>query len=125
MSYLDDANALREHYVLDADAQAATVQGEMIRSLDAIRREAVEHGNEHRTKDHEIMVDFLREILCGGGLFERPIREQLDADLDSIAVTSPPETGRAPYDRITERIVDWHHLHPDLMPHHPNPALTI
>jgi hypothetical protein len=122
MSYMDDANALREQYVLDADAQAPTVQGELIRSVDALRSTA-EHDGTPRTKDHEIMVEFLREILCGGELFELPIREQLDADLEAIASTG--EYDRRPYDRITERIVDWDRLHPDLMPHHPNPALTI
>jgi hypothetical protein len=124
MSYTDEAQALRDQYVRDAAAQAPTVQGELIRSIDALRAAAID-GNEHRTKDHDIMVDFLREILCGGALFEAPIRDQLDADLDAIAVASPPETSPEPYDRVAQRIVDWDRLHPDLMPHHPNPALTI
>jgi hypothetical protein len=121
MSYLDEADALRDQLVPEA-GQAPTVQGELLRSIDLLR--AVAHDDRADWQpDHALLVDFLHEILLDGGLFDELTREDLESDL--IAIGDGGTSDEEPYDRITERIVEYAELHPELQPHHPNPAITI
>jgi hypothetical protein len=118
MSYIDEAQSLREQFVPDDGTQSATVQGELVRALDVLRSSADGKCDD----DHAPLVDFLHEILLDGLLFEEQARAQLETDLAAIREGKADDLA---YERVTERIVDFARLHPELLPHHPNPSLTV
>lgn len=86
------------------------------------------NGNGNWDEGFEIMVEFLREVLCDG-TFEPEVTQQIRADLKSIlAGGKDPDKdamakGEDPYDRITDRVVEWINKHPKRIPHKANRLL--
>lgn len=121
MTHSDDANHLRKHFVKGDHEQAPTVQGELVRALDVLRHDAAE--GKARGDDHAILVTFLRDILVGSNLLQPADAAEIEEDLAVVASGGDPAADHAPYDRLTDRVVQWSDLQPDALPHHPNPAL--
>jgi hypothetical protein len=100
--------------------QAETVQGELIRAVEKLPDEAQRNGNVNWDDGHEILARFLRETLVTSGLFAPPIVEQIDRDVARLLQFDTPETDDEPYDRLTERVVEWARAHPDPVRHEHN-----
>ena len=74
--------------------QADTVQGELIRAVERLRDEAYRNGNVDWGDGHVILVE------------------------------DPPEESDGPYDRLTDRVVEWSRAHPEPVPREPTgPAI--
>ena len=119
MQYFEEARDLWRTYV-PRRGQAESVQGELIRAVEKLRDEAQRNGNGNWDDGFEILARFLRDTLVNSGLFAPPIVEQIDCDVTRLLYFEVPETGDEPYDRLTDRVVEWAREHPDPVPHEHN-----
>ena len=55
----------------------------------------------------EILAAFLRDTLVGSGLFEPSACHEIDGDVARLRDYERPETSDEPFDRVTDRIVEW------------------
>ena len=124
MRYFEEARELWRTYV-PARGQAATIQGELIRAVEKLRDEAQRNGNVNWRDDHAIHVNYLRDTLLGSGLFDAAAAREIERDTDRLLDFERPETSDEPYDRLTDRVVEWSRAHPDPVARDPNPELSI
>lgn len=64
MDYIQKANELWEAYVPES-GQAATLQGELLREIEALRTEAQENDNINFDEDYAYFCDFILQTLKG------------------------------------------------------------
>jgi hypothetical protein len=64
--------------------QAATVQGEVLRSIDRLRSEDYRNGCINWDDYFESMVHFLRERFAGAECFDAPTRRRIQSDLKAV-----------------------------------------
>jgi hypothetical protein len=124
MRYQKEAKALWQSYV-PKRGQADTVQGELIRAVEKLRDEAQRNGNVNWKSDHVKLVKYLRETLMSSALFDPPSRGEIEQDLARLLDYEHPETSDEPYDRLTDRIVEWARTQPAPVPRQPDPQLKI
>jgi hypothetical protein len=124
VKYLEGARSLWQTSV-PANGQAATVQGELLRAVERLRDEARRNGNLNWASGHEVFIEYLRENLLGSAWFDQIAAQEIQADLDRLSRFEYPETSEAPYDRLSDRVIEWCHAHPEPVPHAPNPHLHI
>jgi len=124
MKYTKEAGILWRTYVAPS-GQADTVQGELIRAIEKLRDEAQRNGNINWRRDHEIMVEFVRDTLLRSGLFEESADAEIRSDIEKLMDAEHPITSDEPYDRLTDRIVEWSQSHPDPVSHPHDPELHI
>jgi hypothetical protein len=105
--------------------QAATVQGELLRAVEKLRDEARRNGNLNWGSGHEAFIAYLQETLIGSAMFDQTAAQEIETDLARLAQFEYPETSEAPYDRLTDRVIEWCHAHPEPVPHTRNPNLHI
>jgi hypothetical protein len=122
--YFEEARTLWRTYV-PKHGQAATVQGELIRAVEKLRGEAQRNGNVNWGDDHERLVDFVRHTLVGSGMFDAPSVAEIERDAQRLLDFDDPETEDGPYDRLTDRVVEWSRAHPEPVPRELDPALHI
>jgi len=115
---------LWQRYV-PARGQADTVQGELIRAIEKLRDEAQRNGNLNWGAGHVILSGYIRSQLIGSGIFTDAAASEIARDINRILDFEQPETSDEPYDRLTDRIVEWSRAHPEPVPHELNPALRI
>jgi hypothetical protein len=101
------------------------VQGELLRAVEKLRDEAQRNGNLHWGSGHETFIAYLQENLIGSAPFDQTAAQEIEADLDRLAKFEYPESSEAPYDRLTDRVIEWCHAHPEPMPHTRNPHVHI
>ena len=122
MRYPEEARTLWQTYV-PARGQADTVQGELIRAIEKLRDEAQRNGNVNWDESHVILAEFVRDRLLGSKLFDEAASAEIERDVGRLLEPEVPETSDEPYDRLTDRVVEWARAHPDPVPHEPNPRL--
>lgn len=122
MRYFEEARRLWQTAV-PPQGQAHTVQGELLRAVEKLRDEARRNGNSNWDDGHAILVEFLRDTLMGADVFDPTAQDEITKDLARIAQVDPPETSDVPYDRLTDRVIEWCHAHPEPVPHRHNPRL--
>lgn len=124
MSHFEEARALWRTYVPE-HGQADTVQGELIRAVERLRDEAQRNANENWRRDHELLVEFVRDTLVDSGLFDASGVEEIQSDTERLLDFEDPETGDELYDRLTERVVEWSRAHPEPVARDRNPRLRL
>lgn len=122
--YLQEARSLWQTSVPPC-GQAATVQGELLRAVEKLRDEAQRNGNLNWGSGQEAFIAYLREKLIGSALFDQTAAREIEADLDRLGTFEYPETSEAPYDRLTDRVIEWCHAHPEPVPHTRPAAGTV
>ena len=120
--YFEEARSLWQQYV-PARGQAGTVQGELIRAVEKLRDEAQRNGNLNWCSDHVILAGYIRTQLISSGPFTGSAAGQIEQDGERLLDAERPETSDEPYDRLTDRIVEWSRAHPEAVPHEHNLAL--
>lgn len=115
VKYFEEARALWQAYV-PPRGQVETVQGELIRSVEKLRDEAQRNGNVNWRSDHERLIAFVRGTLLGSGLFDTAAETEIESDTRRLRDFEHPATGDEPFDRLTDRIVEWSRAHPDPVP---------
>lgn len=122
MRHFDEARQLWRTAV-PRSGQADTVQGELLRAVEKLRDEAQLNGNQNWDPGFELLLDCLRTHLLDGQTFSDDERTKIAADLALIANYDYPHTDDVVYDRLTDRVVEWTHAHPDPIRHEHNPNL--
>jgi hypothetical protein len=122
MKYYDKAKSLWQTYV-PKSGQADTIQGELIRAVEKLRDEAQRNGNINWDQGYQIFCAFIRDILCNSGEFDDDIIVEIHSDIARIESYEYPYLEDDLYDRLTDRIVEWSHSHPDPIPKMHNPDL--
>jgi hypothetical protein len=122
VKYFREASALWKTYV-PSSGQADTVQGELVRAVEKLRDEAQRNGTLNWDVGHEILATFLRDTLLGSGVFDTAARAEIDGDVTRLLDHERPETSDEPFDRLTDRIVEWSRAHPEAVARPWNPRL--
>lgn len=99
------------------------MQGELLRAVEKLRDEAQRNGNINWDSGHEILIAYLRDKLLGSALFDGIAVQEIETDLDRLSAFEHPETSDGPYDRLTDRVIEWCRAHPDPVPRAHNPDL--
>jgi hypothetical protein len=121
MSYSDEAQAIWREFV-PASGQAATVQGELLRAVEKLRSEAIRNGNVNWDRGFRILLGYLRKHLLDRAVFSAAQRRQTRKILWRLGFAMFPVLDDEPYDRLADRVVDWHR-HYGSKPHPQNPEL--
>lgn len=122
MNHFEEAKHLWQTYV-PKSGQADTVQGELIRAIEKLRDEAQRNGNCNWDHGHETFCSFIRDTLCGSGTFDKATIAEIKSDIARLEDYEHPYCEDDLFDRLTDRIVEWYHRHPDPIPHKRNPDL--
>lgn len=122
MRFEAEAAQLWRTYV-PRSGQAATVQGELIRAVEKLRDEAQRNGNCNWDGGFEILAGFLRSRLVDSGIFSAQVVAEIEHDANRLLSFEYPEIDDGPYDRLTDRVVEWARAHPGPVPHQRNPDL--
>ena len=122
MRYSDEAKALWQAYV-PPRGQADTVQGELIRAVERLRDEAQRNGNGNWDGGHVILAEYVRDVLVDSGPFDEAAIREIENDVARLLDFERPETSDEPYDRLTDRVVEWARAHPKPMPRDHNASL--
>jgi prepilin-type processing-associated H-X9-DG protein len=124
MRYAEEARTLWQTHV-PARGQAATVQGELIRAVEKVRDEAQRNGNVNWCDGHALLVGFVRHTLLTSGPFSAAVVAEIERDTGRLLDFEHPETSDEPYDRLSDRVVEWSREHPDPLPRELNPSVRI
>lgn len=121
MKHAEEAGRIWRTYV-PKRGQADTVQGELIRAVEKLRDEAGRNGNVNWDDGFERLVLFLRRTLNEPLVFDASASREI---ADDLAVISNPEVPAddGPFDRLTDRLVEWCRAHPDPIAHSHDPDL--
>ena len=122
--YFNHARLLWQTYV-PRSGQSEYVQGELIRVLEKLRDEAERNGNKNWDRRHEAMVAFLKRTLQDSNVFAKGQLAEIDADLERVLDYEHPDTSGEPFDRLSDRIVDWYLQNKEPIPHEFNPELEL
>jgi hypothetical protein len=122
MKYFKEATYLWETFV-PSRGQADTVQGELIRAIEKLRDEARRNGNMNWDKGHEILANYIKNVLTGSDVFTPTAKDEISADIGELLDFNDPKTEEEIYDRISDRIVEWYLEHREPIPHKNNPDL--
>ena len=121
MDYIKKANELWETYV-PGSGQAATLQGELLREIEALRTEAQENGNINFDEDYAYFCDFILRTLKDARYNRGELsRQELSALHKGRPALAYLENDL--YDVVLEGIVDFCEANPHPLPHRPNPTL--
>ena len=96
-----------------------------MRAVEKLRYEAQRNGNLNWASGHEALIAYLREKLTPSALFGQTAAQEIETELDRLGKFGYPETSEAPYDRLTDRVIQWCHAHPEPVPHTRKPHLHI
>ncbi|MFC8930755.1 hypothetical protein ACFT1A_01690 [Rhodococcus sp. NPDC057135] len=116
MKYFDEVHKIWTTLV-PPYGPAETVQGELLRALEQLRAEAQRNGNiNYEVGDYADYVTYLRTRLIDSRVFNKEALTEIEIDLNRLADFEFPETDDEPYDRLSDRIVEWVRVHPEMIP---------
>jgi hypothetical protein len=116
VKYFKEASELWKAFV-PSTGQAETVQGELVRAVEKLRDEAQRNGNMNWDDGHEILAAFLRDTLVRSGTFDKAACAEIEGDVAHLRDYEQSETRDEPFDRLTDRVVEWSRAHPEPVPH--------
>ncbi len=87
--------------------QSLTVEGELLRSVEKLRDEALRNGNGNWDEGFEILLQFLGGRLLDSKVFSASILKDTNTILAQLAKQNPPLLDDAPFDRLSDRVVDY------------------
>jgi hypothetical protein len=104
------------------DGQADTIEGELLRAVEKLRREAQGNGNINWDEGFDILIRFLRAHLLDAAIYPDDVLKTTRAVLDRISDPDRPVVDDGPYDELGDRVVEWYR-HSGSRPHRRNPNL--
>lgn len=112
---------------------ASTLQGELLRAIERLRWEAQSNGNINWDESFVMFIDFLEEHLIRQSPLPLEAKDSIAQDLrrlreflpvedleDDSQVDQLPYIDDDLYDRLVFHLVDYCHLHPQILPHEPD-----
>src|SRR5690349_10235234 len=116
MKHFDEAREMWETLV-PMSGQARTRQGELLRAVDKLCDQWFREGNAYWDDAYVHFVDYLREHLTAEESFTDTQKRQINEDLAVAGDPEGSEQSEELFDRLTDRVVEWAHAHPDPIPH--------
>ena len=121
MRYFDEARTIWMTKV-PPNGQADTIEGELLRAVEKLRREAQGNGNINWDEGFEILIRFLRTHLLDAAVYPDDVLKATRAILDRLSRPGLPVVEDGPYDELGDRVVEWYR-HNGSRPHLRNPNL--
>lgn len=125
-------------HAVPKSGQADSIQGETLRAIEKLRREAQMNGNINWGPSFERLIDFLHKTFTTAPCFAAQTKKSISDDLSRLRQFSPPTQWRSRedasngpyvdddlYNRLIEHLVCFCRLHPHLLPHEVDPLLKI
>jgi len=103
--------------------QADTVQGELLRALASLQDEAQVNGNINWDKGHEILANYILEVIEKAKMLDTNTLQQFRHDIARILKYNSPYTEDDLYTRIAHIIVDFYMKYPEPIKHKYNANL--
>jgi hypothetical protein len=105
--------------------QSDTVQGELLRCVEKLAWEAQNNGNGNwgPQSDFEKLLQYLEDTLCAEPDFDSEAKQSIKRDVKRLRRYKQPYTDEDLYDRLTEHVVAYFRLHPQLIPKPHDPSL--
>jgi len=110
MKHFDEARRIWTEQV-PPRGQSYTVQGELLRGVEKLRWEAQNNGNINWSDQFEDLASFIEQTLVESGDFDVAAAAEIRADIARLRNFDEPETNDAPYDRLSDRVVEWSRAH--------------
>jgi hypothetical protein len=121
LRYFDEARTIWMTKV-PPNGQADTIEGELLRAVEKLRREAQANGNINWDEGFEILIRFLRTHLLDAAIYPEDVLKATRAILDRLSRPGLPVVEDGPYDELGDRVVEWYR-HNGSRPHLRNPNL--
>jgi hypothetical protein len=90
--------------LVPATGPAATVQGELLRAVEALRDEAQRNGNAHFGRSHKRMAAFVRDTLVRSGVFDASEVGQIKVGTAKLMKRSRPYKNDDVYDLLVDKV---------------------
>ncbi len=94
--------------LVPATGPAASVQGELLRSVEALRDEAQRHGNSHFGRGHKRMAVFVRDTLVRSGIFDANEVKEIKVGTAKLMKASRPYKNDDVYDSLVDKICEFY-----------------
>lgn len=107
MRYFEDAKQLWKTHV-PKSGQADTVQGELIRAVERLRWESQNNGNGNWDEGFVRFCDFLEQTLSVTPPFDESALCAIRSDVARLRDFEHPYLEDDLYDRLSDRIVEFH-----------------
>ncbi|MFP7732066.1 hypothetical protein ACLHDF_01320 [Priestia aryabhattai] len=108
MKYFEEARELWLKYV-PRNGQSDVVEGEAIRAIEKLRCEAQGNGNANWDKGFEMLVLYMLEVLNDPAVFSPDVLAEIKADVHTLLTSAEdPYLEDDVYDRLTDRVIEWH-----------------
>ncbi|MDG0058521.1 hypothetical protein [Priestia sp. P5] len=108
MKYFDEAKEIWLKHV-PKSGQSDVVEGEVIRAIEKLRCEAQGNGNANWDKGFEMLVLYILDVLNAPAVFSSAVLAEIKADIHILLTsTEDPYLEDDVYDRLTDRVIEWH-----------------
>jgi len=104
--------------MVPASGPAATVQGELMRSVETMRDDAQHHAHDFR-KNHRRMAAFVRDTLIKSGIYSEAENRSIRAATDKLRKVSRPYTNNDIYDQLVDQVCVFYSRHEAPIPYRP------
>ena len=96
--------------------QCDSVQGELLRAVEKLSWEAQNNGNANWDSGFERLIDFLEGTLCGEPKISEVMKKSIRGNLALLRDYEYPQTEDGVYEELTEMVVEFCRIHPQLIP---------
>jgi len=107
MRHFDEAKAIWKTKV-PRNGQADTVEGELLRAVEKLRREGRDNGNINWDEGFEILLTYLRAHLLDASIYPDNVLTATKATLDQLSDPEHPVIDNAPHDDLGDHVVEWY-----------------
>ncbi|MDT2046528.1 hypothetical protein [Priestia flexa] len=108
MKYFEEAKQIWLNYV-PKNGQSEVVEGELIRGIEKLRWEAQSNGNANWDEGFEMLASYVLDVLYDDGVFELEALSEIKSDVHTLLTAEfTPYLEDDLYDRLTDRVVEWH-----------------
>jgi hypothetical protein len=95
---------------------AATLQGELLRSVEMLRDDAQHHAHDFR-RSHRQRAGFVRDTLIKSGIYSEAENKSIQAATGKLRKSSPPYTNNDVYDQLVDQICVFCSRHEEPIPY--------
>ncbi|HVS96763.1 MAG TPA: ankyrin repeat domain-containing protein [Puia sp.] len=103
--------------LVPATGPAATVQGELLRSVERLRDEAQQNGNENYRRDHRRMAVFVRDTLVRSGIFDQGEIARIQNGTQLLMKARRPYTKNDVFDHLVDQVCVFYNRYPEPIPY--------
>ena len=103
--------------LVPASGPAATLQGELLRSVERLREEAQQNGNANYRRGHRRMAVFVRDTLVSSGIFDKGEVENIRSGAGLLMKASRPYTKNDVFDHLVDQVCVFYSRNPSPIPY--------